>query len=443
MGGFWLGLLLGLGLGLGLLLLYRSRYDAKLKALLQRISIQSASPVMPYESQIASAIATQTSAVESLSAQVEDFRQILALAPIGYLYVDEENQLLWCNRQARQLLDIEQTDFSPPRLLLAVVRSYELDQLVEQTRQCQALCQQDWTFRSISPDPSNVSERPAYPLRGSGVPLRKGHVGVFLENRQEAIMLIQQRDRWTSDVAHELKTPLTSIRLVSETLRSRIDPSLTRWVDRLLNEVTRLSVLVDDLLKLSHLDQRERIEQSSEETDLVGLLHQAWQSLEPLAQLKQLQFTYEGPPALAADIDAGLIYRAFFNLLDNAIKYSPTAGTIIAKIGYSDEPALAATPPHLLIEIIDRGPGFAAKDLPHIFDRFYRADPARTKERSAHLLTAEPISSGTGLGLAIVQRIVASHQGCVQGQNHPETQGGWLKIWLPGKRVRSTESTDL
>jgi two-component system phosphate regulon sensor histidine kinase PhoR len=78
-------------------------------------------------------------------------------------------------------------------------------------------------------------------------------VGVFLENRQEAALLVQQRDRWTSDVAHELKTPLTSIRLVAETLQPRVDDSQRRWLDRLINETIRLSNLVEDLLNLSRL----------------------------------------------------------------------------------------------------------------------------------------------------------------------------------------------
>ncbi|MEM9904487.1 MAG: PAS domain-containing sensor histidine kinase [Cyanobacteria bacterium P01_D01_bin.44] len=450
------GFLLGLLIGLGVLLVYRTRYDAKLKSLLGRIQSQSASVVMPYESQIASAIATQTNQVNALNAQIDDFRQILAQAPIGYLYIDEENRLLWCNAQAQKLLAIEQPpDFDPPRLLLAVVRSYELDHLVEQTRQRQGVCQQDWTLRSISPDPANLSERPAYPLRGYGVSLRDGHVGIFLENRQEAMTLAQQRDRWTSDVAHELKTPLTSIRLVGETLRSRIDPSLSRWIDRLLNEVSRLSTLVDDLLNLSQLERLDTSAQSFEDSDLVGVMHQAWQSLEPLANLNHLSFKYSGPLTLMVEINVSLMYRVFLNLLDNAIKHSPTKGVIEAKVSAADhaDGEIGSPPPYLLIEIIDAGCGFTQKDLPHIFDRFYRADPARARltqaifERSGSANVdanaAEPRrlgGGGSGLGLSIVNKIVAAHEGCVVAENHPDSQGAWLKIWLPGQRVKSFSS---
>jgi two-component system phosphate regulon sensor histidine kinase PhoR len=106
-------------------------------------------------------------------------------------------------------------------------------------------------------------------------------VGVFLENRQEAALLVQQRDRWTSDVAHELKTPLTSIRLVAETLQSRIDPKLKVWVDRLINETLRLSNLVEDLLNLSRLQGQQSQGLNPKPVDLPQLIQAAWLSLEP------------------------------------------------------------------------------------------------------------------------------------------------------------------
>ena len=147
----------------------------------------------------------QKSQTLTLSEQLQDFRQILQQAPIGYLQIDEENRLLWCNQRAQDFLDIEQGDYEQPRLLLAIVRSYELDQLVERTRQTQQTSEAQWTFNSISTDPFNYLERPAYPLQGYGMPMSHGQVGIFLENRQEAVSLAQQRDRWISDVAHELK----------------------------------------------------------------------------------------------------------------------------------------------------------------------------------------------------------------------------------------------
>ncbi|MEM9976295.1 MAG: PAS domain-containing sensor histidine kinase [Cyanobacteria bacterium P01_D01_bin.2] len=402
----------------------RKRSGARRKALFERISIQPEAQFFSYEAQIASAIANQSTVVSDLQAEVDEVNRVLQRSPLGYLKVDQENRLLWCNAKAKQLLGIEQTDdYTSPKLLLAIARSYELDQLVEQTRTTQAECKKEWTFRSISPDPANVSERPAYPLRGHGIPLTQGNVGVFLENRQQEVLLAQQRDRWTSDVAHELKTPLTSIRLVGETLRNRIDPGLVTWADRLLREVNRLSALVDDMLSLNHLEQQQP--QRLEETDLIKLLYQAWQSLEPQAKLQDKTLDYQGPERAIASVNSGLVYRMVLNLLDNALKYSPCDQAIHVHVEWSD----VGTTPGLLLDVFDCGEGFLEKDLPHVFERFYRSDASRTR-------SGDPaIANGTGLGLSIVQKIVESHQGTVQAKNHPDTGGAWLQVWLPTSLV--------
>lgn len=438
----------GLAVGLTILWLYRRRDDAKLKRLLSRLEDHQPITALGYNAQIASAISDQRAQVERLSEQLNDFRQLIKDAPIGYLQVDEENRLLWCNQRAQEFLDIEQSDYDQPRLLLAIVRSYELDQLVERTRQTQEICQARWTFNSISTDPFNYLERPAYPLQGYGLPISNRHVGVFLENRQEAVGLEQQRDRWISDVAHELKTPLTSIRLVAETLQSRVAPEAASWVDRLIKETIRLSKLVDDVLNMSSLEQHPSVLEDTANINLVSLIQAAWQSVEPLAKLKKVSLDYQGPQQMVANLNASLMHRVFFNLLSNAVKYSPPGRAIQVRLSTAIRPSpdgeakgKAVEDPGILIEVVDEGVGVAAKDLPHIFDRFYRADPARSRQGSldsARADTAEMAelsSSGTGLGLAIVRQIVESHQGRVEARNDPETGGGWLRVWLPSKRL--------
>ncbi|MBE7385364.1 MAG: PAS domain-containing sensor histidine kinase [Leptolyngbya sp. SIO1E4] len=371
---------------------------------------------------------------------------LLQQAPVGYLEVDKENQLLWSNPLACQMLGIPYDDAdnpTPPRLLLELVRSYELDQLIEMTRQTKTSVQKDWVLNFVSLDPINPHEGVAAPLRGHGIPLDNNHVGVFLENRQEAQTLLQQRNRWTSDVAHELKTPLTSIRLVAETLRSRVDPTLTTWLDRLLNEILRLSNLVEDLLNLSRLERSGGTGLTLKPVELPHLLFAAWQSLEPLAEVKQVEIAYEGPTELIVNLDETLIHRVLINLMDNAIKYSPQKGTIFVRAGFCQtEKAVTqeGQPTQLLfIDIVDEGSGFLENDLPYIFDRFYRADPSRSRVFTgieSDLPDPEKIvgrsrNSGTGLGLAIVQQITEAHGGTTQARNHPETGGGWLTISIP------------
>lgn len=380
---------------------------------------------------------------------------LLQLAPIGYLEVDDENQLLWINRLACQILGIttepQSTDPVEPRLLLELVRSFELDQLIENTRQAQSVCRKDWTLNLVSPDPINPNEGVAYPLRGYGIALPNNHVGIFLENRQEAQLLKQQRDRWTSDVAHELKTPLTSIRLVAETLRERVEPDSKQWLDRLLNEILRLSNLVEDLLNLSRLERRGGTGLNRKPVELPRLILAAWQSLEPLADIKQIQIAYEGPTELIVRLDETLMHRVFINLIDNAIKYSPREGTIYVRAalaltapGNKSEPEVQT----LNVDVIDEGSGFRDSDLPHIFNRFYRADPSRARLSEVYAdttSTPDPqttgvSNSGTGLGLAIAQQIVEAHNGEIQARNHPETGGGWLSISIPTEPLSLREA---
>ncbi len=451
-----LGFVIGLLVGLGLLFVSRQRDNAKMKRLLNRLEDRQPASTLGYDAQVASVIAQRQAQTSSLNEQLQDLRQVLKNAPIGYLQVDEENRLLWCNQRAQEFLDIGQSDYSPPRLLLALVRSYELDQLVERTRQTQQMSEAQWTFNSISTDPFNYLERPACPLQGYGLPISHGHVGIFLENRQEALSLAQQRDRWISDVAHELKTPLTSIRLVGETLQSRVDPALTSWVERLLKEVIRLSKLVDDVLNMSSLEQRRSQLSAEDEVDLVALIQSVWQSIEPLAKLSELSLDYQGPDYLTARFNPSLMHRVLFNLLSNAVKYSPPEQVIQVRMslssaspdrfkeGLSDNSIVkdSAAKDYILIEVIDAGTGLDDKDLPHVFDRFYRADLARShgtslsaadSKRVDSVEMAELSSSGTGLGLAIVRQIVESHQGHVEASNSPETGGAWMRVWLPSQ----------
>lgn len=385
---------------------------------------------------------------------------LLQTAPIGYLEVDDENQLIWINPLASRMLDIsepEQLTDSPattsPRLLLELVRSFELDQLIESTRRAQTPCQKDWTLNLVSPDPINPHEGVAYPLRGYGLPLSNNHVGIFLENRQEAETLMQQRDRWTSDVAHELKTPLTSIRLVAETLRERVDPASQKWLDRLLNEILRLGNLVEDLLNLSRLERSGGTGLTFKPVEVPHLILSAWQSLEPLADIKQVQIAYEGPTELIVQLDEALMHRVFINLIDNAIKYSPREGTIYIRAAFEPDASPAHHPAthsqQLHIDVIDEGNGFRESDLPYIFNRFYRADTSRSRLADKGVAgPSEPPAdftssgnNGTGLGLAIAQQITEAHGGTLQARNHPKTRGGWLRISLKTKPLSLQEAS--
>ncbi|MEB3233381.1 MAG: PAS domain-containing sensor histidine kinase [Leptolyngbyaceae bacterium] len=457
----------------------RLRQRKQLRRLLQNLPLREPSVSLPVLNQLSLAIATQQRHYQLLQQQLERERILLAHVPLSVLHIDNENRLVWWNSSAQALFNIPPGAYPQPRLLLELVRSYELDQLVEQVRQRQEPCHQDWTFFPINANPAQVTKQRSYELRGHGIPLASGHVGLFIENRQEITILEQQRDRWTSDVAHELKTPLTSIRLIAETLQSRLDPALVGWADRLVNQSTRLSSLVQDLLDLSQLELDGAGALPIRTINLPELIQSAWLSLEPIARKKHLQFNYTGPTQLMVEVDESRIYRVFINLLDNSIKYSPPRQTIevVLQLIDSPSPTTKTDParPMVQIEVVDAGPGFLEEDLPHIFERFYRADESRThpsslvaapsqrshsptlpKESPTLSATSSdsadqgrlpklppnsegsnapepnlPQPGGTGLGLAIVQQIIKAHGGYLEAYNHPQKGGAVIQIRLP------------
>lgn len=445
---FWF--FLGLLVGLSVWAWFHVRLQVRLRRLTRYFSPEPLELGLPLTAnKLIRLVAAYAQNQGNLTAELERWKQLLQAAPIGFLYIDEDNQLLWSNPLACQLLGIENNHQA--RLLLELVRSYELDDLIEQTRSTQVTSQCEWDFHPVSDDPSRLFQQQSLALRAYGLPLTDGSVGVFLENRQEVSLLTQQRDRWISDVAHELKTPLTSIRLVAETLQLRLESPLRDWVDRLLNETIRLSSLVQDLLDLSHLEAMPTAALSRKTLDLVGLIDSAWGSLEPLAHRKALTLDYAGPDQVLLYADESRLHRVFLNLLDNSIKYSPVNQKIWVQVSLSP-PERTAASQEIHIEVIDSGPGFPESALPYIFDRFYRVDPSRTRpsrgwsstDGDARFATPSlvsegpgssqsslPTSSGSGLGLAIVRQIVEAHQGIVQAGNHPIYHGAWVQIFLP------------
>jgi two-component system phosphate regulon sensor histidine kinase PhoR len=342
--------------------------------------------------------------------------------------VDEENQLLWCNKQAREILYLQRWQPGQVRLLLELVRSYEIDQIVEQTRDSQKLQVKEWVFHPAFEDAAALIESQSLALRATSIPLDNGQVGVFLENLQPLLDMNQARDRSLSDLAHELRTPLTAIRLVVETLQDRIEPSLERWVKRLLQEVDRLIQLVQSWLELTHLENSPTIQLNNQPLEVRSLIASVWETLEPLAQRQQIGFTYCGSEELWIHGDESRLYQVFLNLLDNSIKFSSPCTSILVEAKIISQKNQCDS--QLEINIIDSGVGFDQADLPYVFERFYRGDKARSRS-----CTLEGYSTtttvGSGLGLAIVRQIVLAHGGSIKAMNHPKTGGAWLQIYLP------------
>ncbi|WP_299044395.1 cell wall metabolism sensor histidine kinase WalK [uncultured Thermosynechococcus sp.] len=347
-------------------------------------------------------------------------QKLVEYAPIAYFEVDEADCVVCCNAAARSLFGCAHPQ---GRLFLELVRSYELDCLIEEVRHEETMREQEWLYAYLTP----TGQTKRKPLRARGLFLGEGHVGVFIEDCEETVRLRDERDRWAADVAHELKTPLTSLRLVAETLQQRVPESLRDWVDRLLEEIIRLSLLVQELLELNRLSHTPADSLERHPLDLVKLIDTAWQSLAPLAKAKNIHHEYTGPEQFPYCGNESQLFRLLVNLYDNAIKYSPVGSRVYTRLVSDREGG------YLCLEVIDTGSGFPPKDLPHVFERFYRAQARR--HRFVIPTDSEgrmpPIGSGSGLGLAIARQIVECHGGYMQAANHPHYGGAWLRIYLP------------
>ncbi len=426
---FLLGFLLGLLVGLSFWVWQQVHLNWYLERLLQPASSRFpkiTNVQLLLKPRLRREISMVNRQYQELQQSLSMYKELLNFAPLGYLQVDEENQLLWCNQRAREILYLQRWQPGQVRLLLELVRSYELDQLIEQTRNWQKPQVQEWVFHPACEDAKVMTEVKSVFLRASTLPLSSGQVGVFLENRQAVLDLKQERDRSFSDLAHELRTPLTAIRLVVETLQSRLEPPLDRWVNRLMHEVDRLINLVQSWLELTQMENNPTMQLNLEMVEVRSLIISAWETLEPIAQRQSLNLAYSGLDNIYVQADQSRLYQVFINLLDNSIKYSPDDTTIDieTKIISSDNGQI------LEINIIDSGAGFAVADLPHVFERFYRGDQSRYRSPVNETNSPGKIA-GTGLGLAIVQQIIIAHGGLIRSMNHGETGGAWIQIQLP------------
>jgi two-component system phosphate regulon sensor histidine kinase PhoR len=327
--------------------------------------------------------------------------------PQGWLLINGDNRIAGLNPRAELLLDLEDSSLGLRGEPFALLNpSDELEHLVNLARD------------------KGLPQRGSWPLLSSNLDVRvmpgnDGWVAVVLQGRNPLESQLERQEQWVSDVAHELKTPLTALRLVGDSLALKAEGRQAVLVQRLQRELERLQVLVSDLLDLSRLDNTPFTEATPQAAvDPAALLSRVWSTLEPLASERGVQLQVEAArqrdgegPELAA-IDPARFHQALLNLLDNALRYSPDQATIEVRISARNR--------WCMVSVRDHGPGLSDTDLERMFQRFYRGDPARARSPR----------SGSGLGLSIVQQIALSQGGMVRASNHPDG-GALLELLVP------------
>ena len=373
---------------------------------------------------------------QQLQQQLCSWQSLIQAAPIGYLQIDAENQVMWCNQSATHLLQIQKWHSGQTKLLLELVRSYELDRLITKTRSNQVAKELVWQFHFGYPQAasrSHVCSGESIWLKASSMPLADGAIGIFIESQQEQVDATTARERWLGDLAHEIRTPLTVIHLLAETLQSKVAPDLTRWANKILRETDRLIDLVQHFLELSQLESSTTQHLQLAQVDFVRLINDVWYTLEPIARQRQVEFVYTGPVQLLLEIDPARFTQVAINLFDNSLKYCPDRGHIWMDIHLLESPRTEDTRStqqnRVSIDLYDDGAGFTPTDLPYIFNRLYRGDVSRQRQPTSNSDLAQ--TTGSGLGLAIVRQIILAHQGTIVAKNHPTTGGAWFQIILP------------
>lgn len=234
---------------------------------------------------------------------------------------------------------------------------------------------------------------------------------------QQATELTVERERLKvlkrliSDISHDLKTPITTIRLSLYLLERATSPEQQATQRQVLKaQVAHLQSLLEDLLSIARLDRLPELELAP--MDLNALVASVAQSAQGIAAQRAHTLDRvlgrDVPPVTA---DADRLRRALTNLVTNALNYTPDGGRITLRTYCQDS--------FVVIEVQDNGIGIGVLDLPHIFDPFYRADPARNSDKG-----------GMGLGLSIAYKIVEAHQGTIEVESKPGV-GSVFRILLP------------
>ena len=248
--------------------------------------------------------------------------------------------------------------------------------------------------------------------------------------------LYQQQQRFVADASHELRAPITSIRCNLDLLAKAPDLPAEEAQAALADaqtEANRMGRLVGDLLTLARSDSARQSQQSQDVTiangykkngeekqlvDLDSLLLEVFRQYHPALENGNIELRQQGPGLLLQHItparvhgDADQLKQVLVALLDNALKYTPYEGSISLSLTTDEH--------YAIVKVSDTGIGISPNDLPHIFERFYRADRARSRNRG-----------GSGLGLAIVQSIVLEYQGTIEAESAPG-KGSTFTMRLP------------
>ncbi len=328
--------------------------------------------------------------VEELESERNQARAILESMVEGVCALDRDGRLLWLNASAQRLFGV-QTPHAEGRRLTELFRQPEVEALIREVLERHAPTSRE--VQTFTP--------PEQTIRLQATPCGGGAAGPALvlvaQDVTQMRRLEGMRREFVANVSHELKTPLTSIRgLVETLLNGALDDAANnrRFVTLIDEDATRLAHLIDDLLDLSQIESKA-VPLHLQPVDVHALFQEFasrfQRQLTAHRVTLELQIPKDAPRVKG---DSERLHQVFLNLLDNAIKFNRPGGRVTVTVERDGG--------MLRMAVADTGAGIPESDLPRIFERFYRVDKARSRELG-----------GTGLGLAIVKHLVELHGGRV------------------------------
>lgn len=321
------------------------------------------------------------SQVKELQQKKDEFNQITSSMNEGLVLLDNNGTILSINPAAQNILETD--EYCIGKDFLTIDRRHDM-----------SIAIQNALNNGKSEIRSEINGR-EYQFDISRIQSANKTIGAVLLafDITERELAEKTRREFTANVSHELKTPLQGIIGSAELIEGgMVKPEdMPRFVSHIKEEAKRLVVLIEDIIRLSELDEGSSMPQS--EVDLLNIANEVKNNLDETAKAKNVSIQVSGKNVVIEGVKR-LIYEIIFNLCDNAIKYNKDGGKV--------DISVSETESNSVIKVKDNGIGIAPEEQNHIFERFYRVDKSHSKA-----------SGGTGLGLSIVKHAVQYHNGTV------------------------------
>jgi len=344
--------------------------------------------------------------IEEITEEKNRAQAILNSMADGVIALDREGRIIMMNPAVEAMLGINRAEYTGKNIT-EVLCSFDLHPVMQMVQDSNKPLSRE--INIPSPEPRIFMLR-ATPLDGSS----QGGAVVLLRDITERKRMEQMRSEFVANVSHELRTPLTSIQGFVETLleSGTEDPKMTRYfLEIIAKETRRLSKLVNELLDLSRIEERRMVHRW-QRVEIDTLVDRMLTICGTRAEDKEIDFRVNLPPRLPPLYgDPDMLAQVLINLVDNAIKFTPPGGSVSLSASVEGD--------EVRLDVSDTGVGIPAENLPRIFERFYRVEKARSRERG-----------GTGLGLAIVKHIVKGHGGRVEVKS-TVGKGTVFSVFLP------------